>query len=358
MQIMAVLRIHKKQQNFVILDKSCLHEKSLSWAAKGLHAYLISLPDDWRVQVDDLMTRSTNGRDSVRKLLQELEQAGYIKKSSNRDKASGRFGGIEYLVLEVPEANNPSETPSPEKPSSGLIVPDPEIPAPENPSLAIPAPEKATLLNNKYNNYLNNQGINKTAANNSVEEKHELHAQPKTAAAVYSSQSSETKQVAKLKQHSELPVELLSHNDALIGIELTGAQKERLINLVNDLNVPQKELLAEEISFCLLNPKHFTACGNDFGRKLNAIRTVILRGDWQTPVGMVQSQAITTDDLTVKKLRRDLVEMQAEASHFKKLLLTAKDHTRDYFETIINRAQNKILSIEQELQQALFGASL
>lgn len=79
MQIMAVLRIHKKQQNFLILDKTCLNEDSLSWGAKGLHAYLMSLPDDWKVQVSDLRKRATNGRDAVRALLCELEQSGYLK---------------------------------------------------------------------------------------------------------------------------------------------------------------------------------------------------------------------------------------------------------------------------------------
>ena len=94
---MAVLRIHKKQQNFVILDKTCLNDVTLSWGAKGLHAYLMSLPDDWQVRVSDLRLRSTNGRDAVRGLLNELEQVGYIERSISRNEVSGRFGGVEYL---------------------------------------------------------------------------------------------------------------------------------------------------------------------------------------------------------------------------------------------------------------------
>ena len=69
---MAILRVYKKQNNFVILDKTCLHDEKLSWAAKGLHAYLISMPDDWSVRVSHLVYQATNGRDSVKGVLAEL----------------------------------------------------------------------------------------------------------------------------------------------------------------------------------------------------------------------------------------------------------------------------------------------
>lgn len=105
----------------------------------------------------------------------------------------------------------------------------------------------------------------------------------------------------------------------------------------------------------MLNSKHFTACGNDFSRKLNAIRGVILRGDWQTPAGMVRDVSTTqkTNNLIVKKLEHELREAHAEVSHFEKLLKTAKEHTRAHFETIISQAKNKIHDIEAQLRQAL-----
>ncbi|WP_419421455.1 hypothetical protein ACNVED_15965 (plasmid) [Legionella sp. D16C41] len=81
---MSVLRIYKKQQNFVIFDKTCLQDNFLSWGAKGLHAYLMSMPDDWRIKVADLKNRATNGRDTVRGLLLELDPKDYIFKSTCR----------------------------------------------------------------------------------------------------------------------------------------------------------------------------------------------------------------------------------------------------------------------------------
>lgn len=348
---MAVLRIHKKQQNFVILDKTCLNDQSLSWGAKGLHAYLMSLPDDWKVRVSDLRERATNGRDAVRGLLCELEQAGYIQKSTSRDDASGRFGGIEYLVLEIPERKDRDRMPEPEKPSS--VKNEQTTPSPENPSLVSPAtenpsPVKPTLIN--INRISNKKLNNKTAAaSNNAPDKSKGNQIQQEAAAVVFSQSS----IHEVNLQEQHPVDRLSQEDALIGTQLTEAQKQRVNTLVQSINTPQKENLGEEINFCLLNPKHFTACGNDFSRKLNAIRGVILRGDWQTPTGMVRDVFTTqkSNNLIVKQLKHELKEAHAEVSHFEKLLTAAKEHTRGHFETIINQAKNKIYDIEAQLRQ-------
>jgi hypothetical protein len=329
---MAVLRIHKKQQNFVILDKTCLNDQTLSWGAKGLHAYLISLPDDWKVQVSDLQKRARNGRDAVRGLLSELEQAGYIQKATCRDDVSGRFGGVEYLVLEIPE---------PEKPS--LVNPETGNPLPENP----------TLIN--INKISNKELNNKTAAASHSTSIKTLNAkiQSEKAAAVVSSQADrhELMSVGKTYQGNN-PIDFLSQEDALIDSQLTQPQKDRVRMLVKSLSVSQKDVLIEEIEFCLLNPKHFTACGKDFSRKLNAIRGVILRGGWQTPAGMIQERSTVqnSNNLAVRQLENELREAQAEAVHFKRLLTTAKEHTRAHFETIIYQAQNKIHDLEERIR--------
>lgn len=292
-QKMSVLRIRKKQNNFVILDKTCLNDEKLSWAAKGLHAYLMSLPDNWKVRVSDLKERAKNGRDAVRGLLFELEQAGYIQKSTCRDDASGRFGGIEYLVLVIPTPKEQANMSEPENPSTVKNEqkrPGPENPFPVNPATGNPTPVKPTLINiNRINNKKLN---NKTAAINTIHLK-TINTSIQPDAAVLSPQTirQELKPVTKTHQLDN-PVRLLSQEDALIGSRLTPSQKQRITTLVNSLNVSQKEALRDEIEFCLLNQKQFTVCGNDFSRKLNAIRRVVLRGDWQTPVGMMHDQIV------------------------------------------------------------------
>ncbi|WP_242604609.1 replication protein [Legionella fairfieldensis] len=336
-----------------------MNDESLSWGAKGLHAYLLSLPDNWKVRVSDLKERARNGRDAVRGLLGELKQAGYIQKSTCRDDVSGRFGGVEYLVLEIPTPQNQDEEPETEKPS--LVKNEQITPGPENPSLVNPATEKPspvnpTLINiNRINNKeLNNKELNnKTAAATSdvPAKTTSTQIQPEAAAVIFP----QSLHPFEKNTPSHEPIDLLSRNDALINEKLTQTQKQRINALVNSLNVPQRDVLMEEIEFCLLNPKHFTTCGNDFSRKLNAIRKVILRGDWQTPVGLMQKLTLVqhSNDCAVKQLEIELKEVHAEAIHFKKLLATAKEQMRPHFEGIISQAQSKIHTIEKQLRLLL-----
>ena len=58
---MSIVRIARRERNFVVLQKDCLNEKQLSWGAKGLHSYLIGKPDDWQIRVSFLVKESKQG---------------------------------------------------------------------------------------------------------------------------------------------------------------------------------------------------------------------------------------------------------------------------------------------------------
>ncbi|HHT9922946.1 TPA: replication protein [Legionella pneumophila] len=320
---MSVLRIHKKQNNFVILDKTCLSDAKLSWGAKGLHAFLISLPDDWQVLVNDLQKRSSNGRDAVRAFLKELEMAGYIKKAARRNEETGRFCGMEYLVLETPE--------------SDLIL---SSPGTENPSSGNPSPGNPILLNNKELN-------NKTAAENNTNlfgnQKKE-----KNDAATFSQRD-----VNQPKGSTSAPnnkIQYLSQDDALIGDVLTEKQLKRVQGFISKLALQDTEQLCEEICYCLLNKTQFTGCGNDFSKKLNAIRAVILRGDWQTPAEMIKK--VNGDSASKRtQLEQKLREAHAEFMHFNRLLSIAKDGAKVSLHEFMQNAKQKIRDIELLINQ-------
>ena len=99
------ISIKKKTDNFVILDKEALNDKNLSWKAKGLHSYLMSLPDDWVLFVSDLENRSSDGRDSTRAAINELLEAGYMERVQKKEK--GKFMGYDYSIYEKPKTENP-----------------------------------------------------------------------------------------------------------------------------------------------------------------------------------------------------------------------------------------------------------
>ena len=340
---MAVLRINKKEKNFLLLDKSCLNESTLSWGAKGLHAYLMGMRHDWQVRVADLQKHATNGRDSVRGLLKELQKAGYITKAWARDDATGKYSALEYIVHELPQETATSET----KGKTCTEGPKTGNPSPANPGTVNPSPENTTLISIDNNKYQNKQGLI-TAASNTDQF---------TEAAAAQFYEIDEPCIAELVNKSA--INKLMHfvaEDSVISSNLTGNQKKRVNVVVQKLEqamqIQDAKVLAEEIEYCLLSKRHFTGCGDDFGKKVNAIRAVIMRGEWQRPAGMV-IKAQEKPKFELSKLEQDLRESYAEVTHFQKLLVTAKDSMRAGFESIITKTKVKINQLEAERNKAL-----
>lgn len=96
-----VIRVQKRPNNFVMMDKSFLEDTRLSYKAKGILAYLLSKPDNWKVIVGNLVNYSTDGKASVYAGLKELKECGYYKKIPIRDD-KGHFVRWESTVYECP----------------------------------------------------------------------------------------------------------------------------------------------------------------------------------------------------------------------------------------------------------------
>lgn len=137
-----IIRTSKRENPYVMIDKYGLNDERLSWKAKGLLAYLLSKPDDWQVYESDLIKRATDGRDSVRTGLRELEKFGYLSRRQIRGE-NGSFGHMEYIIYERPITE---DLPTDGKPVDG------ENPLTENPSTENPLTENPLLLNNDLNN--------------------------------------------------------------------------------------------------------------------------------------------------------------------------------------------------------------
>jgi len=99
---MSIFRVCKDKDNpYLIMNKSGLQDKNLSWKAKGILAYLLSLPDDWRIYESEITQHSADGIKGTSSGIKELIKAGYIKRETIRSK-EGHFKGYEYQVFEVP----------------------------------------------------------------------------------------------------------------------------------------------------------------------------------------------------------------------------------------------------------------
>ena len=82
-----------------------LQDKNLSFKAKGLLSYMLSLPDNWKYTIRGIARESKESEKTVRTILKELELNKYliIDKKQN---ALGRFV-YEYFVYEIPDTQNP-----------------------------------------------------------------------------------------------------------------------------------------------------------------------------------------------------------------------------------------------------------
>lgn len=76
-----IFRVQKDKSNpYVMLNKGFLNNPKLSWKAKGLLAYLLSKPDDWKVILEHLYTQSPDGEKSVRSGINELKEYNHVMK--------------------------------------------------------------------------------------------------------------------------------------------------------------------------------------------------------------------------------------------------------------------------------------
>ena len=103
---MSIIRAPKVERFFYTLDKRISEDRRLSWQARGLLIYLLGKPDHWKVSVEALKaetsdSRKPTSRDGVYSIMDELSNAGYVKRIAARDE-SGRMAGFDYLVQETP----------------------------------------------------------------------------------------------------------------------------------------------------------------------------------------------------------------------------------------------------------------
>ena len=68
----------KKNENFTIVDNGYLNDPNISFKAKGILTYLLSLPGDWVIYFEEVITHAKDGIKSFRSGIDELINEGYI----------------------------------------------------------------------------------------------------------------------------------------------------------------------------------------------------------------------------------------------------------------------------------------
>ena len=93
--------IKNQQKKFAMIPNETLADARLSWKAKGLLCYLLSLPHDWEVYTSEVAKHSTDGVDSMNSGLRELMEFNYVHRTKIRGE-KGKYSGYEYCVYDVP----------------------------------------------------------------------------------------------------------------------------------------------------------------------------------------------------------------------------------------------------------------
>ena len=130
---MAVFRV-EKNKGYTVMSNHHLRNKDLTLKAKGLLSQMLSLPEDWDYTLKGLSLINRESIDAIRQAIRELERAGYIVRSRERDE-KGRLRGADYVIYEQPQTPPASDLPTLENPTL------------DNPTLEKPAQEKPTLEN-------------------------------------------------------------------------------------------------------------------------------------------------------------------------------------------------------------------
>ena len=107
---MSVFRV-EKTRGYTVMSNHHLRNHALSLKAKGLLSQMLSLPEDWDYTLQGLAQINKESIDAIREAVRELERAGYIKRSRERDER-GCLRGTVYTIYEQPHAGPTSEEPA------------------------------------------------------------------------------------------------------------------------------------------------------------------------------------------------------------------------------------------------------
>ena len=101
---MSIFKI-EKNKNYTVMSNHHLRDKNLSYKAKGLLSFMLSLPEDWDYSMNGLESISKESIKAIRNILQELEENKYLIRTRMQDN-EGKFY-YDYSIYEIPFDINP-----------------------------------------------------------------------------------------------------------------------------------------------------------------------------------------------------------------------------------------------------------
>ena len=109
----------KHESNFTVLANEMLNDKAISFKARGLLSFMLSMPNEWRFYRSEIKKHSNqDGGTAIGNAIKELIQAGYLTCKQLKDE-QGKWQESEWEVRENPNKKPQQGKPSAGKPSAG-----------------------------------------------------------------------------------------------------------------------------------------------------------------------------------------------------------------------------------------------
>ena len=89
------------EDHYSMVSNELARDPDITLQAKGLYLYLRSHREGWAMSTERIGEALGVHRNTIAKYVQELDDAGYLKKERVKD-ALGKFEGIEYVIHSMP----------------------------------------------------------------------------------------------------------------------------------------------------------------------------------------------------------------------------------------------------------------
>ena len=116
----------KLQKNFTIADNRIMQSSRLSFEARGLYFYMLSLPDGWEFSEARIAKNGGIGLDKCKRILKELFEIGLVKREFTHNEKGYKkaiYTLFDFTTMENTTAENPStENPMKENPTNNKEI--------------------------------------------------------------------------------------------------------------------------------------------------------------------------------------------------------------------------------------------
>ena len=142
-----------RKNGYTVLTNTVLKDRRLRLQTKGLFAIMTSFPEGWSYSVAGLCAVTGAGKAAVKSCLDELQAAGYLRRTQEHQK-DGTFGAAVYVLYDEPpdlplSENQPTDENAEDPPLA-------DYPPTDKPPTGEPPTDNQPLLNKQV---LNKQDI-------------------------------------------------------------------------------------------------------------------------------------------------------------------------------------------------------